>query len=251
MPSQFPVHLVSEQEYREHLRTQKPYTSPYKHHFQIGVHHQFDGSTMLCRLYHNSNGILDLITGQDVRRFTPLNEYFEKSKKFYITQNGVDYYKVLYAHIDADGYLEMSIALIAGNTYTEANHFFMIMPFRFQELNAFYNEHIKNYLKKTSGIDVFRADDITDTDVISDTIMKQIEISEFVICDITHNNKNVFFEIGYAYALRKKMIFIMEGKVEHNFFDMAHIRRIEYALDDTDPFKRQLTGTIATMRSKM
>lgn len=186
----------------------------------------------------------------DKRSVSPLIDYFEKGKEFFVTADGISYYKVLDIRTDVNKHLEVALRLITDNAYVEQNHFFMVMPFRETSLNDFYVTNIKEFLKKKANITVYRADDFNDTDVIIDTIFREIEKSEFVICDITHCNKNVFFEIGYAKALNKQLIFLLQEGHEHNFFDVAHIRRIEYSFDRLEIFQTRLFDTIESMRGK-
>ncbi len=249
--SPFLVHIVSKEEYQEHLRTRKPFAPHYAPFFQIGVHQPFDAYSFLCRIYHNNGtGYFRILMENDKRTISPLIDYFEKGKEFFVTANGINYYKVLDIRTDVNKHLEVALRLITDNAYVEQNHFFMVMPFREKSLNDFYVTNIKEFLKKKANIKVFRADDFNDTDVIIDTIFREIEKSEFVICDITRCNKNVFFEVGYAKALNKQLIFLFEEGQEHNFFDVAHIRRIEYSLDRPEVFQARLFDTIESMRGK-
>lgn len=251
MSSPFYAHLITKEEYAEHLRTKKPYISKIAPYFQIGIHKEFDAQSFLCRIYHNDgSGFFKILTANDKRTMGPLVDYLEHGKKFFVTMNGVDFYKVLDIRFDSQNYLEMALRLITGDTYTEANRFFMVMPFRYAELNDFYTNHVKGFLEKRLNVSVFRADDFNDSDVIIDTIFREIEKSEFVICDVTHCNKNVFFEIGYARALNKQLIFLMQDGFDHNFFDVAHIRRIEYSLSSPEAMQARLVDTIETMRGK-
>ena len=126
----------------------------------------------------------------------------------------------------------------------------MIMPFKYEILNHFYLENIKTSLANSDlKIQVFRADDFTGTDVIADTILEQIKKAEFIICDITNCNKNVFFEIGYAKALNKDIIFLLEQNRPADFFDVNHIRRIEYSLQRPAEFQNLLHDTLISVRN--
>ena len=40
--------------------------------------------------------------------------------------------------------------------------------------------------------------------------MQEIFSAKFIIAEITPENQNVFFEVGYAHAMRKPIIFIAE-----------------------------------------
>ncbi len=131
------------------------------------------------------------------------------------------------------------------------NKVFMIMPFGYEDLNIFYNKNIKAFLKNNVGINVFRSDDTKDNDFISETILKDIDESEFLIIDTTYDNPNVFFEYGYAFANRKEIIPIQNKKVKEKiFFDRAHIRCLYYSENNIKEFQQDLIKTIQTIRTQ-
>jgi Nucleoside 2-deoxyribosyltransferase len=73
-----------------------------------------------------------------------------------------------------------------------------------------------------------RADDITETGRITDQIISAIERADVVIADITEANPNVLFELGYADALKKRII-VMNQRVEDTPFDIKDWRQIIYS----------------------
>jgi len=241
------VYFVTEEEYRKLVREKQIYSPSFRPVFQLLVIHEFDMYTGIYNVVKLNGGPLnefDKTTTADVK------DFFKKGQSFYITSNGVIFYKVLDIHVGKQRLLEFSLLKLINNRYAEPDHAFMVMPFKFHLLNNFYKEHIKSILKEDLGISIFRADDFTDNDTIVDTIYKEIERAEFILCEITHCNKNVFYEIGYAKAIGKELIFLLQKGEEHNFFDTAHIRRIEYSLDDIISFQLQLKGTIESIRSR-
>ena len=105
---------------------------------------------------------------------------------------------------------------------------------------------------KDFKIQIFRADDFNGNDIIIETIYNQIEQSEFVIADISHPNKNVFYELGWASAMEKEIITIQNQDIEQNvFFDRSHIRTRLYSLDNIPELQRQLKNDIIAIRQKM
>ena len=130
----------------------------------------------------------------------------------------------------------------------------MIMPFRHAELNTLYKDHIKDFLLNDEElkIEIFRADDFNGNDIVIETIYNQLEQSEFVIADISHSNKNVFYELGWATAMNKEVITIQNKDIEENiFFDRAHIRTRLYSLDNISELQRQLKNDIIAIRDKL
>ncbi|MHB1922213.1 MAG: hypothetical protein ACYCOO_08245 [Chitinophagaceae bacterium] len=145
--------------------------------------------------------------------------------------------------------MEFFLHQIADQIFVEANRCFRITLFGNRDANLFYNETIRDYLKEMT-INVYRSDDFSDNDVIIETIYREIEKSEFVICEVSECNKNVFFEIGYAKAMKKELIFLLQRGIENKFFDVAHIRRIDNETGNPVEFQGKLEDTIATIRER-
>lgn len=251
MLSPFEGFFITEEELREHLRTKtsaiRAGVTPY---LKVTPYYQPDLNSFLCRFSHSSTLHIGYISQHDMRNYTPIKDFLEKGKQFYVTANGFTFYRVLDLHVDSNRYLEISMQRVTNSLYTEKDHFFMVMPFREANLNTFYHDHVKAFLKKRLGVSIYRADDFNHNEVIIDTIYREIERSEIVVCDITIPNKNVFYEIGYAKAKDKQLIFLMQRGVEHQFFDVAHIQRIEYDFDNPVPMQERLVDTIEHIRKK-
>lgn len=131
------------------------------------------------------------------------------------------------------------------------NTSFMIMPFKFQDLNDLYKIHIRDFLKQELNIQIFRADDFSGNDIIIETIYKQIEQAEIIIAEITHSNKNVFYELGYSYALKKEILMLQNKTVKtDSFFDKQHIRTQRYDPADIVQFKAELKANITAIKAK-
>lgn len=128
------------------------------------------------------------------------------------------------------------------------------MPFGDKKLNRLYQDHIKDFLLHDQDlkIQVFRADDFNGNDIIIETIYNQIEQAEFIIADISHPNKNAFYELGWASAMEKEIITIQNQDIEQNvFFDRSHIRTRLYSLDNIPELQRQLKNDIIAIRDKI
>lgn len=106
--------------------------------------------------------------------------------------------------------------------------------------------HILEPVCKSCGFNAVRADQINDTDSITQTIMDKLASAELVIADITEHNPNVFYEMGYRKCTAKPLIHL-KRKGETIPFDVNTIRTIEYDLTDLDgveAVKERIKNTI-------
>lgn len=102
---------------------------------------------------------------------------------------------------------------------------FVIMPFR-PELDSIYHKIIDPTCSDL-GIKVLRADKILDPGSIPQQIYDSIRDSLFVIAEISLQNDNVFYELGYAHALNKKAI-LLSNRQRQLPFDVSVTRTIIY-----------------------
>lgn len=103
---------------------------------------------------------------------------------------------------------------------------FVVMQFT-PEFNDLYSEVIKPTVE-SFGIDCVRADDIYSSGSILDDITQSIIESAFVIADITPDNPNVFYEVGYAHAIKKPVILLSDNRRDKLPFDISGFRVILY-----------------------
>ena len=75
-----------------------------------------------------------------------------------------------------------------------------------------------------------RADECFTSSMIIQDIIREISEASIIIADITMDNPNVFYELGYAHALNKPTILLADAdKRQHLPFDVSGYRTIFYS----------------------
>ena len=102
---------------------------------------------------------------------------------------------------------------------------FVIMPFR-PEFNDVWNGGIKRACSELN-LNPIRVDMINRSTNITDDIVDSIRNCHIAIADVTDNNPNVMFELGYAIAQDKPNVIISQSS-DYLPFDIRHLRTIVY-----------------------
>jgi hypothetical protein len=110
-------------------------------------------------------------------------------------------------------------------TATEKPICFVIMQFT-DEYNSLYADVIRPTCQDY-GYKVIRADDSYTSGSIIDDITRSIRESTIIIADITPNNPNVFYEVGFAHGINKPTILLSDRKRELPF-DVSGFRTLFY-----------------------
>lgn len=103
---------------------------------------------------------------------------------------------------------------------------FVLMPFS-RDFEDVYELGIKAAVTEC-GLVCERVDEQHFTESILERIFANIQRARFIVADVTANNPNVFFEVGYAYALKKPIIFLTRDTAETIPFDLRHNSHIVY-----------------------
>ena len=133
--------------------------------------------------------------------------------------------------------------IFTGRTFKyRKNTCFLLMPFT-QVWSERVHKQISKVMKKL-GYSTLRADDLYGHDVLED-IWRAVNESEVVIADTTGKNPNVFYEIGIAHTLGKRVVLISQD-AEDIPFDLRRYRHLVYEvnIDGFDRLSRQLPGYI-------
>ena len=104
---------------------------------------------------------------------------------------------------------------------------FMVMPFGPEDLQVVFEEFVKPTLESKCKVTCIRADDIFGSNVVMDDVTMAIESADIVIADLTGKNANVFYEVGIAHALNRRVLLLAQT-LDDVPFDLRHRRILLY-----------------------
>ena len=105
---------------------------------------------------------------------------------------------------------------------------FSIMKFE-KDFDELYQDVIFPTCEKY-GYKPIRADECYTSSSIIEDIIREISSASLIIADVTMDNPNVFYELGYAHALNKPTILLADvAKRERLPFDISGYRTIFYS----------------------
>jgi len=110
------------------------------------------------------------------------------------------------------------------SVHKEAGQAFVVMQF------SGYEELYKDVVEpvtRSFGLNPYRADEVFGPGNIIEDIIRGIETAQVVIAEITPQNENVFYEVGYAHALGKPTI-LLADRTKKLPFDLSGRRVLFY-----------------------
>lgn len=103
---------------------------------------------------------------------------------------------------------------------------FIVMQFS-ADFNILYSDVIRP-LCEEYGYNVVRGDDFHTSGQILEDITQSIINAALIIADVTPDNPNVFYEVGYAHGLGKPTILLSDRSRERLPFDISGFRTLFY-----------------------
>src|ERR1043165_7677746 len=113
---------------------------------------------------------------------------------------------------------------------------FVLMPFS-SEFTDIYEVGIKQACKDASAY-CERVDEQIFDESILERVYNQISRADVIVAEMTGRNPNVFYEVGYAHALNKRVILLTQ-KADDIPFDLQQFPHIIY------------DGKISTLKSQL
>lgn len=125
---------------------------------------------------------------------------------------------------------------------------FVAMPFE-DKRTEIYNEYVKTPIEEQLGVSCERSNDITRSTKIMENIWDLLQSCSVVIADISGSNPNVFYELGFAHAIGKPVVLIVEN-IDEVPFDVGSIRIIPYG-DRPSTWKRLSERVVQFVKSEL
>ena len=130
---------------------------------------------------------------------------------------------------------------------------FVIQPFDKGPYDKRYEDVFVDAIKAT-GLEPYRVDRDPSASIPIDQIESGIRAASVCLADITEDNPNVWFELGYAIAARTDVVLVCSNQRTKPFpFDVQHRNIIKYSTEssrDFDEFKTKITQRIQALLTK-
>ena len=115
---------------------------------------------------------------------------------------------------------------------------FVIQPFDSGEYDKRFTDIYEPALKK-EGLNAYRVDQDPSADKLVEEIEARITKAAMCLADISTDNPNVWYELGYAFAVGCPVIMICSDKRNGKFpFDIQHRNITQYSSESVSDFKR-------------
>ena len=131
---------------------------------------------------------------------------------------------------------------------------FMIQPFdNGERYDKRYTDVFAPAIRD-AGLEPYRVDRDPSVSVPIEDIEKRIEASAVCLVEISMNNPNVWYELGYAVASKREVVLVCSNDREAPFpFDVQHRRIIRYATESSSDFhkaRKEIEARLKAVLSK-
>ena len=130
---------------------------------------------------------------------------------------------------------------------------FIIQPFDGGKFDKRYTDIIAPAINET-GLEPYRVDEDPNVSIPINDIESGIRDSVICLADITLDNPNVWFELGYAFSANKPVVMICSNERETKFpFDVQHRSIIKYSNEspsDFEELKKKIISRINALLKK-
>ena len=126
---------------------------------------------------------------------------------------------------------------------------FVIQPFDRDKFDRRYKDPFKPAIEE-AGYEPYRVDEDPSVSIPIDDIEKGIRETAVCFAEITTDNANVWYELGYAFASRKPVVMVCERNVRVKFpFDVQHRKITLYDSQSLSDFGTLKSEIIARLKA--
>jgi len=126
---------------------------------------------------------------------------------------------------------------------------FVIQPFDKGNFDDRYNDTFEPAIRD-AGLDPYRVDKDFSVRVPIDTIEENIRKSKICFAEITTDNPNVWYELGYAFASGKDVVMACSDERQSKFpFDIQHKHIITYKTGSSSHFETLKTNITEKLKA--
>lgn len=139
-------------------------------------------------------------------------------------------------------------------------HCFVVMPFGKKknangdpyDFNAIYKILIKPAIEE-AGLESARADEATESGDILTDMFQELLLADMVLCDMSIDNANAYYELGIRHALRKRGVVHVQAGRAYMPFDVFNVRTLPYhitpeGVPDPDHIKSDIKAMARLLR---
>lgn len=129
---------------------------------------------------------------------------------------------------------------------------FVIQPFDSGKFDKRYDQVFKPAIV-AAGLEPYRVDQDPHVHIPIEAIEKGIRNASICLADITTDNPNVWYELGYAIAAETIVVMVCSTEREGKRFpfDIQHRTIIEYKVDAPDDFDKLRTAITARIKASL
>ena len=129
----------------------------------------------------------------------------------------------------------------------EESYGVIAMRFDDPNLESFVRAVVESAVEDDIGCDLVDMSNTATARIIDGTMRTQIKNSAFVIADLTHDNHEAYWGLGYAEGLRKPVVYICEKKKfeeKGTHFDPNYCTTVLWSKGDPEGFTQGLVETL-------
>lgn len=130
---------------------------------------------------------------------------------------------------------------------------FVIQPFDNGTFDKRYTDIFKPAILE-AGLEPYRIDEDVSSKILIEDIEKKISESTVCFAEITSDNPNVWYELGFAFACRKDVVMVCSKQRADFPFDVRHKSIIKYGTDsssDYDKLRTAITQKLNAFKSQL